>query len=123
MYHFFIVFVWIIQELSSHAGASKIEHVDGVAGQEGNIGRILQCVGDVMSGLKLSHGDNTWARLSNGLSNESCSFSFTLSTQDSCLSLLFALEDNEFSSLGSLLCDLFRLNSLGEICRKLKVSD
>ena len=77
----------------------------------------------MMSGLKLSHGHNTRARLSNGLSNESCSFSLSFSTQDSCLSLLFALEDNEFGALGSLLCDLFRLNSLSEIARKLKISD
>lgn len=104
-----------IQILCSHASAAKIKHVDGVAGKEGDIGRTLQCVGDVMSGLKLSHGDDTRARLSNGFSNESCSFGFTLSTQYSCLSLFLTLEDNEFGALGPLLCDLFRLNSLGEI--------
>ena len=76
-----------------------------------------------MSSFELSHGDDTGTRLSNGFSNESCSFSFSFSTQNCCLSLLLALEDNEFSALGSLLSDLFRLNSLGEICRKLKVSD
>ena len=76
-----------------------------------------------MSGFKLSHGDETGARLSNGFSNESCSFSFSFSTQNCCLSLLFALEDNEFGALGSLLSHLFCLNSLSEICRKLKVSD
>ena len=104
-----------IQVLRSHASAAKVKHVDGVAGKERNIGRTLQCVGDVMSGFKLSHGDETGARLSNGFSNESCSFGFTLSTQHSCLSLFLTFEDNEFGALGSLLCDLFRLNSLGEI--------
>ena len=120
MYHFFN---WIIQGVGSHAGASKIEHVDGVAGQEGNIGRTLQCVGDVVSGLELSHGDDTGARLGNGLSDESGSFSFAFSAQNSRLGLLLALEDNEFGTFSPLLCYLFRLDSLGEVRRELKVSD
>ena len=110
-------------DVVSHACATKIEHIDGVPGEEGDIGCCLESVSDVLSSLDLSDRDKTWSTLAHGVGDELGSLSFTLSSQDSGLGLLFTLEDDELGTLGTLLSNLLGLDSAGELARELQVSD
>lgn len=107
----------------SHACTTKVEHVDGVAGEESHVGCILESVGDVLGSLDLPDGDKTWTTLAHGISDKLSSFGLTLSSQNSSLGLFFALEDDELGTLGTLLGDLLLLDGTSELTRELQVSD
>ena len=77
----------------------------------------------MLGSLNLSHGNQTWTTLANGVGDQLSRFSLTLSTEHGSLSLLFALEDHEFGTLSSLLGNLLLLNSAGKVSGELQVCD
>lgn len=107
----------------SHAGTTKVKHVDGVAREESHVGCILESVCDVLGSLDLPDGDKTWTTFAHGVGDELSSFSLTLGAQHSSLGLFFALEHDELGTLGTLLSDLLGLNGASELTRELQVSD
>ena len=108
---------------SDSSSSAQVEHIDGVTGEESDVAGGFEGVGDVLRRLNLSNGDETWAIITDGISNELSSFCFTFSSQNSGLCLLFTLEYDEFSALSSLLRNLFCFNSACEISRELQISD
>ena len=111
------------ESLGSHAATAEVEHVNGVAREEGHVGRGLQSVGDVLGSFDLSHRNKTRTVVTDGIGDQLGSFGLTLSSQNGCLGLFLALEDNKFGALSILLCDLLLFNGSGKVARELQVSD
>ena len=101
--------------LSSLTGAAEVEHIYGITRKECHVGRALQSIGDVLCSFDFSHRNETWTEVTDGIGDQFGSFCLTFSSQNGSLGLLFALEDNEFSSLGILLCNLLLLNRLCKV--------
>jgi len=99
----------------SHACTSQVEHIDGISREESDVGGRLEGVCDVLGCFNLSHRNQTWTTLANGVGDQLSCFGLTLGTEHGSLSLLFALEDYEFGTLSSLLGNLLLLNSAGKV--------
>jgi hypothetical protein len=77
----------------------------------------------VLGGLNLSHRNQTWTKLANGVGDKLSGFGLTFSFDDSSLHFLLAFEHDVLGSFSLLLSNLLGLNSFHEIFGELEICD